>query len=94
MTVKSKTFQPGAILHQVIAGTFVSNGMTFERWCAANGVHPSTARNATHGQSGGNRGVALLNKMIDDAGREEVSAAYDRRMMAEARLIEMRGQVA
>lgn len=88
MAVKNKMFQPGAILHEVIVGSFRSAGTSFEKWCAENGVHPSTARMATYGQSGGDKGVALLNKIIDGAGRDLVAVGYRKRMMMEAERLE------
>ncbi len=88
MPVKDKMFQPGAILHEVIVGTLRSAGTSFEAWCDKNGVHPSTARTATYGQSGGDKGQALLKRLIDDAGPELVLAAYRKRMILEAQKLE------
>jgi len=68
MSVKNKMFQPGAVLHEVIAGAFRSAGTSFEAWCKANNVHTSMARMATYGQSGGDKGQALLDQIIDAAG--------------------------
>lgn len=79
-----KPFQPGAILHEVIVGAFRSAGTSFEAWCKENGVHPSTARTATYGQSGGSQGRALLQRIINAAGEDLVSAGYAKRMIAEA----------
>ena len=45
----------------------------------------STVRNVTFGMSGGPRSQALLDRLIDAAGREVVTAAYHIRMEAEAR---------
>lgn len=84
MAAKQKTFQPGAILHEVIDGVLRSSGTNFPQWCKDNGVHPSTARNATYGQSGGDQGRALLDRIIDAAGRDLVTAAYSKRMIMEA----------
>lgn len=84
MPMKEKMFQPGAILHEVIVGVFRSAGTSFEAWCKTNQVHPSTARTATYGQSGGNQGRALLDRIIDAAGRDLVRSAYSKRMIGEA----------
>ena len=84
MAVKNKMFQPGAILHEVIAGTFRASGTSFEAWCKANGVHPSTAKNATYGQSAGDRGRELRQRIIEAAGRDVVEMAYRKRMIMEA----------
>jgi len=84
MAVKINLFQPGAILHEVIDGALRSAGSSFDAWCRENGVHPSTARNATYGQSGGDRGAELRRRIINDAGRDLVEVAYSRRMILEA----------
>lgn len=82
--MKNKIFQPGTILHEVIDGAFRSAGSSFGDWCRENDIHPSTARNATHGQSGGDRGDELRERIIDAAGRDIVEAAYRKRMIMEA----------
>lgn len=92
--MKSKDFQPGTILHEVIVGAFRAKGTSFRAWCDENGVNYSTARLATYGQSGGERGRRMLDNMIRDAGPDVVAAAYRQRMMAEVKMIELRGQVA
>ncbi|MCL6285581.1 hypothetical protein M3P21_18790 [Ruegeria sp. 2012CJ41-6] len=82
-------FQPGTILHEVIAGFFRATCTSFEVWCRENDIHPSTARNATYGQSSGERGAELRERIIDAAGRDLVAAAYRQRMLAEARRLEL-----
>ncbi len=84
MPKKTKTYQPGAILHEVIVGAFRSAGTSFEAWCKENDVHPSTARQATYGQSGGVRGGSLLRRIIESAGEDLVAAGYAKRVVAEA----------
>lgn len=84
MAAKNKMFQPGAILHEAIDGAFRSAGSSFETWCKANGVHPSTARNATYGQSSGDLGRELRHRIIEAAGRDVVEMAYRKRMIMEA----------
>ena len=88
MSVKNKMFQPGAVLHEVIVGAFRSNGSSFEAWCNANGIHTSSARQATYGQSGGDKGQALLDRIIDAAGRDVVALSYKARIAAEAKRLE------
>ena len=80
MTRKPPEFQPGAMLHEVIVGTFRARSTTLDGWCKDNGVTPGIARNATFGQSRGPGGSALLERIIDAAGREFVRDAYTRRM--------------
>jgi hypothetical protein len=82
--MKNKMFQPGTILHEVIVGAFRAKGTSFRAWCDQNGINYSTARLATFGQSGGERGKELLNSMIEDAGPAIVEAAYRERMLMEA----------
>lgn len=83
MSKFNKPYQPGAILHEVIVGAFRASGTSFEAWCKKSGIHPSTARTATYGQSGGTQGRALLKRIITAAGEEMVSAGYSKRMIAE-----------
>lgn len=76
MAAQVLPYQPGAILHDAVVGSFKARGASFESWCAENGVAPSAARNATYGQSKGPKGRALLARMIQAAGPEVVEAAY------------------
>ena len=76
MNAQALPYQPGAILHAAIVGAFKTRGLSFEAWCADNGVMPGSARAATFGQSRGPKGRALLARMIDAAGAEVVQAAY------------------
>lgn len=91
MAFQNKMFQPGAVLHEVIVGAFRSAGSSLEAWCAANNVHPSTARNATYGQSGGDKGREMLARIIDAAGRDVVAVSYYKRMVAEAERLKALG---
>ncbi len=84
-TFQNNLFRPGAILHEVIAGALRSNGTTFGDWCKNNGLSITTVRNVTFGQSAGPRSKALLERLINDAGRDVVTVAYRARMDAEAR---------
>jgi len=80
MPHKRFNFQPGAILHQAIAGALKAQGSGFELWCHENGINPSTARNCTYGQSKGERGQAMIDRMVADAGPEMVKALYVHRL--------------
>lgn len=88
MAAKNKMFHPGAILHEVIDGAFRSAGSSFDTWCRENDIHPSTARNATYGQSAGHRGADLRDRIIDAAGRDVVEMAYRKRMLTEAQKLQ------
>jgi hypothetical protein len=88
MTLSDNMFQPGVILHEVIAGALKAKGTNFDTWCSANGINRSTARQATYGQSGGDRGKHLLERMINDAGRDVVTLSYRTRIEAEAKRLE------
>lgn len=85
MTLSDNIFQPGVILHEVIAGALRSKGTSFDAWCSENGINRSTARHATYGQSGGDRDKELLDRLIKDAGREVVALSYRARIEAEAK---------
>lgn len=76
MTAQDLPYQPGAILHAAIVGAFKTRGLSFEGWCAGNGVLPGSARAATYGQSKGPKGRALLARLIEAAGADVVQAAY------------------
>lgn len=80
MSRNAPEFQPGAMLHEVIVGAFRAKGTTFEGWCQANGISPSNGRQATFGQSRGKVGRAVLDRIIDEAGREFIRDAYFRRL--------------
>jgi len=80
MTLKHYDFQPGAILHDAIVGTFHAHGRSFEGWCKENGVTASNARNATFGQSRGPKGRELLARLIEAAGEDFLRLAYSKRI--------------
>lgn len=84
MAETEREFQPGHMLHAVIVGAFRAQGTTFGDWCVANGVHQSSARNSTYGQSSGPTGQALLERIVDAAGRDTVRTLYAARIKAEA----------
>jgi len=60
--------QPGAILHGVIDGAFRSMRSGIDTWYRETEVYPSTAPNATYGQSAGDQ--ALREQIIEAAGRD------------------------
>lgn len=84
MADQDREFQPGHMLHTVIVGALRAQGSTFQDWCQSRGVHQSRARSATYGQSSGPAGRALLDEIIDAAGRETVTTLYIARIRAEA----------
>lgn len=94
MSFQNNVFQPGAILHEVISGALRSRGTTLHEWCKSKGLSWSTVRQITFGMSAGPRSQGLLDRLIDDAGREVVTAAYRIRMDAEARKLARTEQVA
>lgn len=85
MAFQNIVFRPGVILHEVIVGALRTKGETFQNWCKNNGMSVTGVRQVTFGQSSGPRSQALLDRLISDAGREVVIAAYRIRMDAEAR---------
>ena len=94
MSFQNNVFQPGAILHEVIAGAMRSRGTNLHEWCKSNGVAWSTMRQITFGMSAGPRNQGLLERVIDAAGREVVTAAYRIRMGAEAQKLAQTARVA
>lgn len=86
--MKNKTIHlkvsPGAILNEVVVGAMRARGMSLREWCIENEVSPTCARQALYGMSGGDRGKALLESMIEAAGPEVVEVAYSKRMEAES----------
>jgi hypothetical protein len=80
MTQPDFKFQPGAMLHDAIIGAFRAHGGSFDVWLAENGIPPTSARSVTFGMSKGPKGVALLNRLIDAAGRDVVKAGYMARL--------------
>lgn len=73
-------YQPGAMLHEAIVGSFRARGASFEVWIAEQGITPAAARAATFGQSRGPQGRALLDRLIEAAGRDVVRTAYVARL--------------
>jgi len=65
-------------------GALRAKGNSFAGWCRDNGVNRASAKSATYGQSGGDRGQAILQAMIDEAGPAVIEAAYRQRMLMEA----------
>lgn len=84
MSFQNKVFQPGTILHEVISGALRSRGTSLNEWCGREGLSITTMRQITFGMSAGPRSQAVLERLIDAAGREVVTAAYRIRMDAEA----------
>ncbi len=74
--MNNEHFQPGIILHEVVIGCFKASGVSLHRWCKENGISQAAAYGALKGANTGERGSALLQHLIDVAGRPVVSAAY------------------
>ncbi len=94
MSFQNNVFQPGAILHEVIVGAMRSRGSSLNEWCKNNGVAWTAVRQVTFGMSAGPRSHAMLDRLINDAGREVVTAAYRIRMDAEAQKLALNTRVA
>lgn len=94
MSFQNNVFQPGAILHEVIAGAMRSRGTTLHEWCKGNRVAWTTIRQITFGMSAGPRSQVVLDRLIDAAGREVVTAAYRMRMDAETQKLSQTARVA
>ncbi len=94
MALQNRVFQPGIILHEVITGTLRAKGGNLSERCKSNNLSVTTVRNVTFGQSAGPRNQGLLERVIDAAGREVVTAAYRIRMGAEAQKLAQTARVA
>jgi len=92
MTGKIDPIQPGKDLHEVVVGAFRARGQTLSEWCKANEVHATVARNATYGLTSGPKGTALLDRIIDAAGRASVEALYRARL--EDAVAGLKGEIA
>ena len=91
MSVKKRMFQQGTILNEVVVGIFRANGTTLSKWCTQNNVSPTQAQNALCGTSSGTNGLALMERLVDAAGRDVVEVAYRKRIQMHAEAI---GEVA
>ncbi|KPN64286.1 hypothetical protein SAMN04488527_101289 [Aliiroseovarius crassostreae] len=75
---------PGEWLHQAIMGALKGRGVKLEDWCKENGITSPTVRTYTYGLNAGPRSKEMLEKLIDDAGRESVLAMYQHRLFEQA----------
>lgn len=75
---------PGEWLHQAIMGALKGRGVKFESWCKENGVTSTTVRSYTYGLNAGPRSRKMLDKLINDAGREAVLSMYAHRLHQQA----------
>lgn len=80
MALIETEFHPGLVLYEVVVGSLKANGTPFETWCKKNGISPTAARNALKGVSTGPVGKAMVQRLIDGAGRKVVSLTYRSRM--------------
>lgn len=85
MANKHLTPSPGEWLHQAVMGALKGRGIKFEVWCKGAGISSSVARSYTYGLNAGPRSKDMLDKLIDDAGREVVLALYKHRLTEEAK---------
>ena len=91
MPVKKIMFQRGVILNEVVVGAFRASGTTLNKWCEENNVGVTSAQSALIGKSGGANGLALMERLVDAAGRDVVEVAYRKRIQMHAEAI---GEVA
>lgn len=78
--MNEKYFQPGIILHEVVVGCFKASGVSLHQWCKENDISPAAAYGALKGANTGELGSALLQQLINEAGRPVVIAAYRARI--------------
>lgn len=82
------SYEPGAVLHDAIVGTFRARGMSMDRWCRENDIPASIARHSTYGVSRSGKGRATLERIIDGAGRAMVMEFYKVRILEHAAKLE------
>jgi lambda repressor-like predicted transcriptional regulator len=75
---------PGKWLHEAIMGALKGRGLSLATWCDDNEIGRQTIRSYTCGVNAGPRSEELLNKLIDDAGRETVLSMYQHRLLQQA----------
>lgn len=73
--MNTAVFQPGLIFYEVILGCFKASGLSFHQWCKDNEVNHAAACAALKGASTGEKGAALITKMVDAAGSPVVAVA-------------------
>ncbi|UTS79535.1 hypothetical protein [Phaeobacter piscinae] len=78
--MNTEHFQPGIILHEVVVGCFKASGVSLHQWCKENEISQAAAYGALKGANTGERGTALLQQLIDAAGRHVVKTAYRARI--------------
>lgn len=83
--MNTAVFQPGLIFYEVILGCFKASGQSFHQWCKDNDVNHAAACAALKGASTGDKGAALISKMVEAAGEKVVIVAYRSRIMASYR---------
>lgn len=67
-------------------GALKGRGIKLESWCKTHGISSSVVRSYTYGLNAGPQSQKLLNKLIDDAGRDAVLSMYKHRLFEEAEL--------
>ncbi len=72
---------PGKWLHEAIMGALKGRGVSFTGWCEANGILSQSMRAYTYGINSSPKSEKVLNKLIDDAGREAVLSMYFHRLL-------------
>lgn len=75
---------PGKWLHNAIMGALKGRGHSLASWCDENDVGRQTIRTYTYGLNSGPNSDAVLQKLINDAGRETVISMYKRELLEQA----------
>ncbi len=84
MTKGKLTPTAGKWLHEAIMGALKGRGISYTSWCAEHGMKAQTLRSYTHGLNSGPKADPILQKLIDDAGRDVVLMLYQHRLFEEA----------
>jgi len=80
-----ENFQPGRILNDAIVAAFRANGTNLGEWCRENDVLQQHARMVLLGSWSGEKGKALLTRLIEAAGSDTVQYLYSERIHRESK---------
>ena len=75
---------PGRWLHEAIMGALKGRGISYTSWCKEQDMGAQALRSYTFGINSSPKSEAVLDKLIDDAGRDVVLMLYQHRLFEQA----------
>jgi hypothetical protein len=84
MAAQHPTPSPGEWLYQALLGALKGRGIKFEEWCRSHDLQSTRVRAYAFGINAGPQSAAVLEELIDDAGRDIVLALYHHRLREKA----------